>query len=62
MRCVSVNEGLGAEDEFFIMRCVSVNEGLGAEDINIDMFNEESGKEVDEVTLKVVVITELLVN
>ncbi|KAF7041368.1 hypothetical protein CFC21_051178 [Triticum aestivum] len=50
------------KDEFFIMRCVSVNEGLGAEDINIDMFNEESGKEVDEVTLKVVVITELLVN
>lgn len=50
------------KDEFFIMRCASVNEGLAAEDITKDMFNEESGKEVDEVTLKVVVITELLVN
>ncbi|XP_048527978.1 uncharacterized protein LOC125507444 [Triticum urartu] len=57
-----VPHAMVCKDEFFIMRCVSVNEGLGAEDINIDMFNEESGKEVDEVTLKVVVITELLVN
>lgn len=42
------------KDEF-VVQCTAVNEGLTAENIHEDMFDNKSGKLVDEVTLTVVI-------
>lgn len=51
-----VPHAMVCKDEFFILRCAAVSEGLTAEDITEDMLNKKSGKEVDKVTLKVVIL------
>ncbi|KAF7062472.1 hypothetical protein CFC21_069073 [Triticum aestivum] len=51
-----VPHAMVCKDELFILQCAAVSEGLTAEDIIEDMLNKKSGKEVDKVTLKVVIL------
>jgi hypothetical protein len=44
-----------ASNDEFVVRCAIVDEGLAAEDITEDMFDNKSGKVVDEVRLTVVI-------
>jgi hypothetical protein len=52
---VALPDDMMCNDEFVVVRCATVNEGLTAEDTHDDMFDNKSGKLIDEVTLTIAI-------